>query len=203
MTSANVTHYELYGRDMRLIDTGRQHALCKDQIGEKLEQWEEDYPDALLALRWPDEYEVDQYLTFDEIDGYPEDLGTEQFMEQERDMCTLRVYMKRKREYQIGHLESMLQSVRKSLWEYTGDPCTEDYDQMKAFREFKKEAKEIAEELGPDVRAKCDVNGGNFTREFLLTLRRPDDVKMAKEAVSHFYSTGRVPTYDEPYPKED
>ena len=204
-TSANVTHYELCGNDMRMIDTARRHALCKDDdLQESLERWERDYPDALLALRWPDEEEVDQYLTFDELDGYPEDLGTTQYMDKERDMCTLRVFMRRKRERLIASHEGTIEYLRKYIREFRGNQGTKDYSVRKKFHEFTRQAEAEAEELGQNVKARCFTDGEEkFSREFLLTCRTVREVKMAMEAIQYFYSTGRIPKYDEPYPGEN
>jgi len=113
MTSANVTYYEIYDTDMNLIDTARQHALCKDRITAKLEEWEKEYPDAILCLRWPNEHEIDEYLVFEEYEGYTEGVLEGVFYEEEREMILLRSYMKRKRIYKIKSLEGLLESVRK------------------------------------------------------------------------------------------
>ena len=205
MTSANVTHYEIYDHDMNLLATESQHALCKDRISAVLEKWENEYiPSVYLAMRWPDEHEVDQYLTFDEQDGYDEDLGTNDvYYENDRDLIALHVFMKRKRIKEIEVNERMLENCRERLKEYTGNQLTSDFNQRKEFHKFTHEKEAEAGELGDNVRARCwvDEETGKFRCEFLLTCLRAEDVRMAQEAISHFYGTGRVPQYDEAYPE--
>jgi len=203
MTSANVTHYELYEMNEKghlvMIDSCQKHALCKNENAEKkIEEWEYKYPGRYLAMRWPDECEADHYLTFDVSDGYDEHLGVAGLcIEEERDLCRIDKFMKRKRIYEIDSKDSTIEWFRKKLLEHTGNQKTNDFNSRKKFHEFRTVSEEIAEDLGNNVRARCwvDEKTGEFHREFLLTCRRAEDVKMAQDAISHFYGTGRVPDY--------
>lgn len=203
MTSANVTHYEIYYADTgEMIETARQHALCKDSISEVLERWEKEHPHAVLRLRWPDEHEVDQYLLFEDPEYFDDDYS-DFFWADEKDTVRLTSFMRVRRMKAIASEKHMTQYLREKLWEYTGDPRCEDYDERKAFHEFQSAKRKKAKELGDDVRAMTSVNDGNFSSAFWLKIRSEREVKIAKEAIAHYLSTGRVPTYDEPYPQEE
>ena len=185
MTSANVTHYELRDQNMSLVAAASQHCMCVDRIGKVLEKWEKKWPEALLCLRWPDEHEVDQYLTFEEVDGY-DDMGFDSdiFMCEERDTITLRAFMRRRRLKEIASNESMLKYLRDKLKEHTGNQHCKDHKMRKAYHEFRKEAEASAALMGPSVIAHCYIgDDGEFVKEFMIVGLSELSVKKLSEGV--------------------
>ena len=228
MTSANITHYELYDVNLNLVDSCEQHHLCVDSVSEVFEEWENKYYNHLVAMRWPDEREIDQYLTFNEIEGYDRDIGCGTlYLRVPRDLCRIDKFMKRRRKQRIANREGFVESLREELKEQkntidmlrsqladaTGnarvstasyDSCNDEQGEYSSYHEFVTLAEEEAAEIGPDVRARCHIGEeGKYTKEFVLTCRNAMQARMAREAIEHFLGTGRVPAYDEPFEGEE
>jgi len=192
MTSANVTHYEIYNQDLStLIATDSQHCMCKDSITETLEQWEKNYPDALLCLRWPDECEEDQYLTFEKEDGYDMGFDPEVFMENERDTITLSAFMRCRRIKAIESEKNTIEYLRKILKEHTGNQSAGDHKMRKAYNEFKNKAEETAALIGHRVKAHCHIDeDGEFRCSYSISARTIVEISIANEAIKDFLATG-------------
>jgi hypothetical protein len=193
MTSANVTHYEIYGRDMCMIATGSQHAMCKDCITPILERWEKEFPDAVICLRWPDERSCDQYLTFDDEDGYTDDdFIDDVFMDTPRDTITLRAFMKRRLLKALAFEKRMVKHLREDLTKIKGNQSQAgfDYDKRKAWMKFKMESEELAADIGPRAKVWCWTEGSKFKRRFTVETRGETETRIANEAIKDYLATG-------------
>ena len=193
MTSANVTHYEIYNKDLsNLIATDSQHCLCKDSITETLEQWEKNYPDALICLRWPDECSCDQYILFVKEDGYTDDGFTKDvFMENPRDTITLSAFMRRRRIKAIASSENTVAILRNILKEHTGNQKCDDHKTRVAYMEFKKDAEEAVALLGHRVKVRCHIDeDGEFRRSYTVSARTIVEISIANEAIKDYLATG-------------
>jgi hypothetical protein len=188
MTSANVTHYELYDQNMSLLATESQNALCQDKISKVLDRWEVEFPHAYLCLRWPDENGCDQYLTFDELDGY-DDFGfdPDMYMCDPRDTITLQAFLRRKRQEEIASNEHMLEYLREKLREHTGNQSQEgfNYNKRREYRVFKNDAMSEAEDIG--AVARCYIGAdGEFVKEFIINCGSLRNAKMVAEFLEEF-----------------
>ena len=193
MTSANVTHYELYDDNMELIVTDSQHAMCKDRISEVLEQWEKDYPDALLCIRWPDECEVDHYLSFERLSGYTEGFVDGVFMDEDDDTITLRAFMRKRRLNEIAQQDRTIEYFRDRLREHTGNQCLGDagYKRRQEYVVFKRESEDHATSIGSNVKAYCYIDeDGKFRRSYSVRTRTVKEATIANEAIKDYLATG-------------
>ncbi len=192
-TSANVTYYEIYvrdGEDLKMVVSESQNCMCKDRISDFLEKWEIEYPDAFLRLRWPNEEECDEYLTFNELEGYTSDCFVEgTYWDEPNDTITLHGFMRLRRIKALKREKSMVEHLREKLREYTGPQKIEGhYNVRKEFADYRDKVIEEAKAIGQKCTAKTyiDQPDNKFNSRFILEFITEKEARIAMEAVRDY-----------------